>query len=524
MVKKGIKKILAIFLVLILFAVIPTACNTTFENQGKASGEAVSASSLPVAVDGPVEIELFVNFPWWTLREWSGFIPEEITKRTGVKFAITIAADDRKLPMLIASDNLPELVFTDQELMRLANDKMCYDWNSLVEKYAPDFTIDKKISSLYTQTNGKFYTVLGGYSSQKELEENAWVLPNGPGLAVRKDIMQMLGYPPLETLKDFEKILETVKVRWPDMIPLVSEEVKTFGYLNAQFGQVGSAIEFYPTENGEVSYYIKQPGKLDFYKYVNKLYREGYIHATNFSFSEGSSDARRLARDGKAFAIIGTVEMADCLNADLVKMNKNFQMMMASSTLSQNTRYYNGSVGGAGVFITQRNKHLKESINFMKFMFSAEGQKLGLWGIEGRDWRMNPKGYPEFTYPTQDTNLLQEQGYYWWGKMSGSAVLEGLRNYAPALLATPVRKEIKKHSVYDQALGMLNPPAYSDEKIIQTKLKTMVTNEQYKIFLAKSEEEVIKAYDDMLKKAADIGVQKYEFWANKQYQQAVSKF
>jgi putative aldouronate transport system substrate-binding protein len=480
-------------------------------------------SPVNLADNNPTEIGMFVDFPGWSLKDWSGSIPEEITKRTGVKLNVTVATDDRELPRLIASDNLPELVFTDRELTRLSNNKMSYDWNSLIEEYAPDFKIDKIKIALNTQTNGKFYTILSDHSSQQELEGNKWVLPNGPGLAVRQDIMQQLGSPALDTLDDFEKILAMVKIRWPDMIPLVSDDVNSFAYINAQFGQVAKENEFYKNENGSLNYYIKQPGKLDFYQYVNKLYREGFISAVNFSYGDGSKDAQELVKDGKAFAIIGTAQIADKINDDLRKDAKKYQMMMIANPLSNKVKYYNYSAGTAGVFITQKNKHLSESIHFMKFMFSQEGQQLGVWGVEGKDWTMNSSGYPDFKYNTQEENYLENNGLFWWGKMSGDAVIQGLRNYVPALLATPVREQIKRHTVYDPVMGLLSPPAYSDEKTDHTKLKNMVTNEQLKIYLAKSAEEVVIAYNDMLKKANEIGVQKYEFSANKQYEQAASK-
>lgn len=480
-------------------------------------------SMEPFMEQQPVEISMFVDFPGWPIPYWSGDIPEEITRRTGVKLNITVATDDRDLPKLIASDHLPELVFTNKELSRLANNKMSWDWNSLIKQYAPDFKMDKNKIALNTQTNGNFYTILSGHSNPDEIQQIPWVLPDGPGLAIRQDLMQQLGNPPLNSLEDLEDILRRVKLEWPEMIPLVSDDVKSFDYLHAQFAQVGTNNEFYKDVNGNLGYYIKQPGKLDFYTYVNKLYREGFLSAENFTYEDGGKEAHRLVVSGKAFAIMSTVSIADSINESLAATNMKGRMRMVTNPLSSKVQYYNYSSGKAGVFITQKNKHLKESIRFMQFMFSLEGQRLSEWGIEGKDWTFSAKGYPVFDENTQLSDYQKRQGIYGWGNLSASAVVQGLKNYSPTLLATPVREEIKKHTTYDPAMGMLNPPAYSDEKTIQTRLVSMVTNEQLNIYLAKSEEEVMNAYNNMLKKAAAIGLQKYEFWANKQYQQALGK-
>ncbi|MEW9701419.1 hypothetical protein [Paenibacillus sp. SI8] len=121
------------------------------------------------------------DFPWWPMTDWSGTTPEEITRRTGVKLNITISSDERELPFRIASNNLPELVFTDKELSRLSTNKMSYDWNSLIAQYAPDFTIDKRKIALHTQANGKFYNE-GGFGIYNVHERIKAYYGTGSGL------------------------------------------------------------------------------------------------------------------------------------------------------------------------------------------------------------------------------------------------------------------------------------------------------------------------------------------------------
>src|SRR5690606_35146227 len=87
-----------------------------------------------------VELSLFINHTWYPMTEWAGTIAEELTKKTGVKLNVTVAADSEQLPLMIASGDLPDLIFTGRE-PRLETPEMSYDWHELIKEYAPDFEI-----------------------------------------------------------------------------------------------------------------------------------------------------------------------------------------------------------------------------------------------------------------------------------------------------------------------------------------------------------------------------------------------
>lgn len=136
-----------------------------------------------------VELNLFVNMSWWPLKNWSGKIPEEITKKTGVKLNIQVAADDKQLPLLIASGDLPDLVYTATDLTRMANSDVSYPLGDLITKYAPDFQISQERIGVNTMPDGNYYTIKNGYSTEQEWKDNPKALPGGSGLAIRQDIL-----------------------------------------------------------------------------------------------------------------------------------------------------------------------------------------------------------------------------------------------------------------------------------------------------------------------------------------------
>lgn len=504
----------------------------TNASQSSSSAQVTTAGDTSAtetnSVTEPIEMDLFVNFNWWPLKEWAGSVPEEITQKTGIKFNVTIASDEKQLPLMIASGDLPEMIFTDNTgnmQKRLSDSNLSLPWNDLIDQYAPDFQIPQEISAMYTQKDGNFYTVLNNYSTKAEWDAADTALPNGAGIAVRADLMQKLGNPQVKSLDDFEKLLAAVKKQFPELIPLVLNSnwdgVGVHGsWLGNQFGlNYGLNLN-----DDKVSYYLKNPARLDYYKYVNKLYREGYIIPENYSF-KNEDESFNYAYNGKCFAYMKTTDVADSLNAKLKELGKDFTFQQITTSLTDDVKYFTNGIGWAGVFITKNNKHPKEAINAMKFLRSEEGQHLGMWGIEGEHWTMNAQGSPDFKFSSGDETFKNAEGIRWWGLLIGSAVTEGMFNYNPQAVNTiPAAGEVKKNMVYQPAVGMLVPETDSEENNIKGKLDDMIKNQEVKIYLAKSEADCVNAFEELNQLAEKIGVAKYESWANTKYQEVKSLF
>lgn len=67
----------------------------------------------------------------------------------------------------------------------------------------------------------------------------------------------------------------------------------------------------------------------------------------------------------------------------------------------------------------------------MKFLSSEEGQRLSYWGERGKNWTMNPKGYPEFKVNIGDESVVKKVGIKWFGIFANSSITEGLFDYKP---------------------------------------------------------------------------------------------
>ncbi|MGO4273388.1 ABC transporter substrate-binding protein, partial [Paenibacillus sp. TAF58] len=148
------KKALLLSLILMMTITLMSACGNN--NDGQVNN---SVGSEPPAKSNEVkELSLFIDASWYPVKEWTGAVAEKITEKTGIKLKVTVATDDKQLPLMIASGDLPDLVFTNANIERMSDSKLSYPWNELIEKYAPDFKIDPIRIAIHTMDDGNFYT------------------------------------------------------------------------------------------------------------------------------------------------------------------------------------------------------------------------------------------------------------------------------------------------------------------------------------------------------------------------------
>jgi len=492
---------------------------------GSAGGQSGSESESAAEPknDEIVELDMFVDHSWWPLKDWSGIVPEEITKRTGVKLNITVATDDKQLPLLIASGNLPDLVFTSTNATRLSDSKLAYAWNELIEQYAPDFQIHPEKIAVNLAPDGNYYTIRNNFSPGEEWAAHKnYALQGGADVGFRKDIYEALGNPPIESLEDFDKLLGMVKERYPDMVPLVLNPTDTW-YMGFFANNFGVNFKGFYEEDGELKYALRNPKLLDMYKYMNGLYRKGYILPENYAY-KNEDLAKELMTGGKGFAYVWTNGVADRLNADVAGNDKGIVFTQIGKPLSPDAVIERTDTGWSGVFITRNNRNPEKSIKLMQFLMSEEGQRLSMWGIEGVHWTMHAEGYPEFKFEKNSADVQSKEGSYWWGLLAGSAVTEALYNYVPGSETTRSAVNWTNIMVWKPEIGLVKAEPDSKEQVIITNLETMIRNEGAKVLLATSEEAAEQAFDSMVNQAEKMGMAELEAWANEQYAKIKKNF
>ncbi|MFD0714691.1 extracellular solute-binding protein [Paenibacillus sp. GCM10027626] len=533
------KKVGLIVLSFVLTAVIISACSNTGKNgaesnRGKETNESPSNASNDTSSESPdvspITFQTYIDFDWYPLDTWGkDDVSKEITKRTGVSLDVTKGTDLKQLQILLATDQLPELIFTSNQVEFYHNSNIVYPWDELIEKFAPEFMkeLDPVEIANNTAEDGHFYTLKTHYTNNE-----AWDNPNnlpsvgGPGLFVREDIMQEIGNPPLESFEDLLNVYRQVQQKYPDLAVYLPHP----SWQNAILELMGLSTTPYVDANGQVHVGFTNPDFIDYFKFMNTLYREGLLKAESFTYKP--EQFTQIVNSGKVFSASYNTHLGDEANKvyDANGIKAHMVPVMKALTLNGDSRFkpVDASVGWASFFITKKVKDPARAIQLVKFLKSPEGVALTQWGIEGKHYTLNEEGLLLRPEGFNDLPITETGIGPWYFQASGLA--DGIATTS-AKISNPkysqhvdLLKFRKKYYERNPALSFVNPMAETDEININAKLNELFGNTQTGIIMSKNEAEVEAKFNKLLADAKQIGLDKLEAYMNEQYKKAQARY
>ena len=465
-----------------------------------------------------VDLTLFVDEPWWSYSTWEGKIPQRVSEITGVNIVPTIAVDENQLTLMISSGDLPDMICS-WRFDRLSDSNLCYDYNGLIDQYAQDFVVDPVTKFVNTTLHdGLFYVIKNDFASPQQWKDNPNALHQGAGISFRRDILEDLGNPEINSIEDLEMVYDMVLENYPGVIPIIAEGMgNSFRYMKMQLGVHGDT--WYEDDAGQLKWRGRDPQLLEWYKLMNKWYHRGYWVADNLAFTTGSQ-FRQVVMNGEAFSMMAYDNTADSLNAEMQSVGIDYYMQAKAEWLTPDAFLTDYRIGWRGLFITRNCHNPEAAINFAKFAYSTEGQQMLLWGIEGEDWHYGDDGYPVFdTWSPTDTDSIMAIGVRYWGWLTCDNIVNGMGQGVGYEQTFEVKRYITDHTDRRVYIGMANPPADSDESATLSRVNDLTNTEGVKILLAEDEDGVIEAYNQMIAMAESMGLNNLEAWANSVYPQ-----
>lgn len=516
------KRTMALTLVFMLLVSLFAACGGSTGAPVSSTAPAPASSAAPaesssseVSSNEPITFDIFINHTWYWTDKYEGIIPETMTERTGVSLNPTRASDAMQLGVMIASGDLPDLVYTDAMIERMSVPELAYSWDELLPEYAPNFQISdvaKEIALSYSN-DGKFYTILNAFSTEEEWKAAPAGAPSTASLMYRADILEELGNPSMKTLDEYIAVLEMVKEKYPDMAGLAFDYTFMFNVFKCWFIDGWNSSLFIQNPDS-IIYETSAPGYIEYLKYVNKLYRNGYILADNFAYNDGAQ-ATELVINNKAFSYSWYAGNTSDQITGMTRANGyDNALWLQCEPMVQGAKYYNPGAGWSGVFITKKNKDPGRSIQYLQYMFSEEGQRLSQWGREGIEYTLGSDGIPVYSdewLAARDDEELYYSKYNPAFYFGISGVTEAVGRAAGASQnALDVMDTIRANLVIVPKCQLLQPLADTDERIIQDQLKEYVKNTEAKVILSQSDDEFQKNYDQMMSDLDKMGVKKLE--------------
>jgi putative aldouronate transport system substrate-binding protein len=445
---------------------------------------------------GPVTFTIFIDHPWYPVETFTGIIPDEITRLTGVRLEPTIAIDDRQLGVMIGSGELPDLVYTSALIDQLSDPDVSYSFEELISRYNTGWNISPTMLGIARgkSPDGKAYTLLNHYSDTADWRGSNSV-PMLPSLLYRTDLYRAIGSPPMRNFDELFDVFTKIKAAYPNLGAVLKlNRDWNVAIFNAMAG-LGHAGEYnFPEQaNGSYLWYGQDPRYKEAIAFLNRCWRAGFISPDESYFVRGSV----AVPTGEWFASSScTQNSLPGSLADHQNINPNWTV--AEMVPFSNSSFITSNIGWSGTFITKRNRNPERAIKFMQWMFTPEAQALTQMGRPGIDYTLNSLGLPQFSADWLKAlgDTTHNKVYNPWFYLGGSETVEADSRVAPtdpALVADAYRLMRDK---YDNKpwVAAARPIGNSDEKVILDKIKELTTTYEPRLIMASSPAEFESLY------------------------------
>lgn len=480
-----------------------------------------------------VELTVFIDHDWFWMDSFGDRpVDDEITRQTGVKLNIIKATDAQQLPIMIASDDLPDIIYTSN-LSDLSNENQCYEMGELLSTYTPDFKPPMEQIGSAMDENGKYYYLIN-FWQRKEDWSDPHFLPGvgNSGFIYREDILKELGNPKMETMEDLMSVLQSVKDKYPDMVPLaVGPEGGKYGVFVNQSVVQPFVSEVVQQEDGSWKYMASTNAYKEGMQRLFDMAQKGFLDPNMFTLKYDQYIAE--AQQGNVF-----MWMDDASNAALYNTALEAAGITGASTLMKKGSFFENpqpmvdtAAGWSATFVTKNCKNPEAAAKFLEWASTEEAGKLAGWGIEGVHYTEDEEGYPVLTPETAESwnkdydATVKETGVGAWFFGTG-AWYESVRSYDP-----DKNKELtewliafKDTMVIRPECANLKPESGTDEAATQVKLQALVKSYYPQIIFAENQEEFDKLYSELQSQIELQGGIEYEAWANATWDAIKVKF
>ncbi len=557
-----IKKFAALFLVLALMLSLFTACggesnssaSSTPKTKDNSESSDVGADDESSADDtgntntgditwdtadlswkkntDPVTMTCYIDFDWYSHDTWGNDdVSKLITEETGVTLDVTKSSDLNQLQVLLAAGELPDLIFTTNQVTRFMDPEQCYPYDELINEYCPEFMqlIDPVELVNNTQDDGHFYTLRSHYSSASDFADPRWVpSPGDSGLYFRTDLMEEQKLEQPTSIEEFKAILDTAKEKYPDLVTYLPHPTWA-NPLCEFYGFTSPTSISYDGDNAFIG--LSDPGFKGWLQFMNQLVQDGEMSVEAYTYEP--EQFFQIVRSAGVFSTSYNCNFADDLNKNYYDANNieaHMDPFIGVMTHDGVDEYapLDAATGWAYFFISKNCKTPDRAINFVEYLKSPYGDHLTQWGIEGEHYNLNEDGllvrtdyYMEKS--AEDPKSIGVAPWYFMASGLGEAVGVSSVSITAPDYATVVElgKFRKEHYDRQPALAFTTPAADTDESVIRTKLVELWNNSQVGLYSATDFE---SAYNEFVANCEQIGINQLNDFYTEKFQAALKKY
>jgi len=402
---KSLKKILSTMLtVALVFGV--SACGKKEASTTPGTTTANQGTTLPIVKD-TLNLK-FVSYNWGDANYSNDMtVFKELEKRTNIhlNWELLPAEDNlTKLNLIMTSGQLPDMIsYPDAAESKKLFDKYAQQGaiiplDELIDKYAPhikamidspQFKIDNFKSELRS-ADGKIYSL-----------PRLTQVTSGQIFCIRQDWLDKVGMKAPETTEDLYNVLKAFKDKnvngKGDVIPFEPIGLES---LSALMNSFGAHSGFYiDQKSNTIKYGPLESGYKEGLEFCNKLLNEGLIDKNYVSITSDAFRAK-VAKNQVGMFYAWPLSGLGFNNTAVKKVDPKGSYVGVLPVKGPNGDRFKENPQAAitpCIAITKSNKNPIETIKYLDYIYSKEGNILMNYGVEGKDYKLDASGNPVFT-------------------------------------------------------------------------------------------------------------------------------
>ena len=377
--------------------------------------------------DAIVDITMFINEDGTGINE-DNEIRELLAQKIGNRIYETYDASDEAIDEMIRTGELPDLIYSKQNNIKLYEAGCLVAWDEYLEMYP-------EIKALYSDYEWDQFRMDDGHIYWADIfgEQNDDMRHDDYAFWIQVRVLEELGYPKIETVSDYFEALEKYYKKYPtlgygrDIIPFTMLgndpyilESPTL-YFDEHANEGLFAIDFYHPDDPYVEDCSVHPSTEKYYEILNEEYKKGildpefetqtyeeYIAKLESGCVLGVYDSYSNFGDGaeKAF------QSSSINGTTLSELGCDYVPLGLSIYSKEENRWhvsYPDIDFNSGVAVTTSYKDARDAFRHFSESLREDVNILRFWGIEGEDYLVDKNG---FFYRTEEMRELWEDESY----------------------------------------------------------------------------------------------------------------
>ncbi len=360
------------------------------------------------------ELTWYVNADWWNTEYNKDLITKKIKQDLNIDIKF-ITGDDTKLNTYFAGGDMPDILTIFDSNSSVARKAESWAWpiQDLADKYDPYFYKVAREDTLnwYKLDDGKTYGYPDYSNTAADFESGD--ISSRDAFVIRKDVYEAIGEPDMTTPENFEKAMQAIKEKFPNLIPFGFNDFAKDGSSNGSMdGVVQDMLGVPYTKDGK--YYDRNLDE-DYIKWVKafrQVHQDGNISDDSFT-DDGDKFKEKVQTGQYASMMIGSFVNQGAALQTFASQNPDSAYVavdgIQSTTGNQATLSQAGISGWMINYITKKCKDPAKAIQVYTYLLSDYGEMLTNYGIEGKTYETLADGKVKFTDEARNVQLNESE-------------------------------------------------------------------------------------------------------------------